>query len=191
MASRQVRHGVKYALLGLLHQYPRRYGYELAQRVEMMLGESAGIRPGLVYTSLDSLERNRLIKVVGERREGRRNPKQIYEVTDEGIEALTEWFRDHYFEPVRWDLPAKLALLRPERADDMLAAIDTADDECMALMRSLAERVAQVTGHPWQGPFVSLAYKFGSTQLDGRRLWLAEARETIEQQLEALREGRI
>ena len=191
MGSRQIRHGVKYALLGVLAQSPRRYGYQLVQRVELLLGESAGVTTGLVYTSLDSLEKAELIRVVGERRAGSRGPQRIYEVTEAGVEALTEWLRAHYFEPIRWDLPAKLALLQPDQTDDMLAAIDTAEDECMTLTRKLAERVAEASIHPWHGPFVSLAYKFGSMQLDGRRVWLQEARETIATQMQALDEGRI
>lgn len=191
MASRKVKHGVRWALLGVMAQYPGRYGYDYAQRVELLLGESARISAGLVYTSLNSLEEQGLIREVGDRRQGTRSPQKSYEVTDEGIEALTEWLRDHYFEPVRWDLPAKLALIRPDQTDAMLAAIDAAEDECMTMQRRLADRVAEASGDPWHGPFIRLAYKYGSTQLDGRLAWLQLAREAIEEQSEALRDGRI
>jgi DNA-binding PadR family transcriptional regulator len=106
LASRKVRHGVKYALLGLLLQDGRLYGYRLAQRVEVLLGDAAAISPGLVYTSLDALELDGLIEEVGvQRGSGKRSARVLYAVTEVGVDVLAEWFQDHYKEPIRWDLP--------------------------------------------------------------------------------------
>ena len=193
MASQKVaRHGVRYALLGLLVQNGRVYGYGLAMRVSGLLGDAAAISPGLVYTSLDSLEKEGLIKNVGEKKgTGRRNPRILYEATEKGIEVLAEWFASHYTEPVRWDLAAKLALLKPHEVDEMLRRIDDAEDECAELVEDHAERVAQVAGHPWHGPFVRHAHKFGVGQVQSRLDWLQEARRLVLSQQEALTTGRL
>jgi hypothetical protein len=112
-------------------------------------------------------------------------------VTEAGFAVLAQWFRDHYSEPVRWDLPAKLALMRPDQTDEMLRRIDAAEDECVELVAKLGERVAEVANDPWHGPFVRLAHKYGSGQVQGRITWLQEARVLVERQQRKLANGEL
>ena len=78
---------LKYGVLGLLKAEPL-HGYEVKSRFEAMLGGTWEVNIGQVYTTLQRLERDGLVRPVGGR--GDRG-KLLYELSAEGQRALDEW----------------------------------------------------------------------------------------------------
>jgi DNA-binding PadR family transcriptional regulator len=78
---------LKYGVLGLLKGEPL-HGYEVKNRFEAMLGGTWDVNVGQIYTTLQRLERDGLVRPVGGR--GDRG-KQSYELSPKGQEALDLW----------------------------------------------------------------------------------------------------
>src|SRR5438552_14216798 len=78
---------LKYGVLGLLAEEPL-HGYEVKNRFEAMLGGTWEVNIGQVYTTLQRLERDGLVRPVGHR--GDRG-KLLYELSGEGQKALEQW----------------------------------------------------------------------------------------------------
>ncbi len=99
---------LKYGLLGLLAEEPL-HGYEVKNRFEEMLGGTWEVNIGQVYTTLQRLERDGLVRPVGER--GDRG-KLLYGVSDAGHKALNEWLAQPESGPqeLREDIYVKLLL---------------------------------------------------------------------------------
>ncbi len=99
---------LKYGLLGLLAEEPL-HGYEVKNRFEAMLGGTWEVNIGQVYTTLQRLERDGLVRPAGER--GDRG-KLLYEVSDAGRKALNEWLAQPESGPqeLREDIYVKLLL---------------------------------------------------------------------------------
>ena len=74
---------LKYGVLGLLAEEPL-HGYEVKNRFEAMLGGTWEVNIGQVYTTLQRLERDGLVRPVGAR--GDRG-KLLYELSDPGRKA--------------------------------------------------------------------------------------------------------
>jgi len=99
---------LKYGLLGLLVEEPL-HGYEVKNRFEAMLGGTWEVNIGQVYTTLQRLERDGLVRPAGER--GDRG-KLLYEISDSGRKALNEWLAQAESGPqeLREDIYVKLLL---------------------------------------------------------------------------------
>jgi DNA-binding PadR family transcriptional regulator len=78
---------LKYGVLGLLKEEPL-HGYEVKNRFESMLGGTWEVNIGQIYTTLQRLERDGLVRPVGPR--GDRGKLQ-YEVSPDGEKALEQW----------------------------------------------------------------------------------------------------
>jgi DNA-binding PadR family transcriptional regulator len=78
---------LKYGVLGLLSREPL-HGYEVKNRFEAMLGGTWEVNIGQIYTTLQRLERDGLVRPVGGR--GDRG-KLLYELSPEGRKSLEEW----------------------------------------------------------------------------------------------------
>ena len=78
---------LKYGVLGLLSREPL-HGYEVKNRFEAMLGGTWEVNIGQIYTTLQRLERDGLVRPVGKR--GDRG-KLVYELSPDGRKALDEW----------------------------------------------------------------------------------------------------
>jgi DNA-binding PadR family transcriptional regulator len=78
--------GVKEGLLALLSDGPR-HGYQLKLDLETATGESISINVGQIYSTLQRLERDRLIEDGGKDSDGR----DIYQITTVGRDSLAEW----------------------------------------------------------------------------------------------------
>ena len=78
---------LKFGVLGLLKGEPL-HGYEVKTRFEAMLGGTWDVNIGQIYTTLQRLERDGLVRPVGAR--GDRG-KQAYELSAEGSKALDQW----------------------------------------------------------------------------------------------------
>jgi len=81
---------LKYGVLGLLTKEPL-HGYEVKHRFEAMLGGTWEVNIGQIYTTLQRLERDGLVRPVGPR--GDRG-KQSYELSTEGRRALEQWLAE-------------------------------------------------------------------------------------------------
>lgn len=80
---------VPYALLALLSEQPK-YGLQLRQEFEARTGEVWPLNVGQVYTTLQRLERDGLVKADDEVQEG---PQKSFRITRDGVKTLTEWLR--------------------------------------------------------------------------------------------------
>jgi DNA-binding PadR family transcriptional regulator len=79
---------VRHALLALLSEAPK-YGLQLRQEFEDRTGEVWPLNVGQVYTTLQRLERDRLVASDG----SGEGPQRAYRITAEGREELLEWLR--------------------------------------------------------------------------------------------------
>ncbi len=78
---------LKYGVMGLLAEESL-HGYEVKNRFEAMLGGTWEVNIGQIYTTLQRLERDGLVRPVGAR--GDRG-KLLYELSSDGRKALDEW----------------------------------------------------------------------------------------------------
>jgi DNA-binding PadR family transcriptional regulator len=78
---------VKHGLLALLERGPR-YGYQLRSEFEQATGGTWPLNIGQVYTTLSRLERDGLVRALGEAEGGQRP----YEITVDGQSELAQWF---------------------------------------------------------------------------------------------------
>jgi DNA-binding PadR family transcriptional regulator len=99
---------LKFGVLGLLAEEPL-HGYEVKNRFEAMLGGTWEVNIGQVYTTLQRLERDGLVRPVGAR--GDRGKLQ-YELSETGREALDHWLAEPDAGPLqlREDIYVKLLL---------------------------------------------------------------------------------
>ena len=99
---------LKYGVLGLLREEPL-HGYEVKNRFESMLGGTWEVNIGQIYTTLQRLERDGLVRPVGGR--GDRG-KQSYTLAPEGRRALDQWLGEPDSGPqqLREDIYVKLLL---------------------------------------------------------------------------------
>jgi DNA-binding PadR family transcriptional regulator len=82
--GRFLEHGdLRYVILALLEEQPR-HGYELIKELEERTGGAYRPSPGVVYPTLSLLEDEGFI-----RQAGADTGRKLYEITDEGREALT------------------------------------------------------------------------------------------------------
>jgi DNA-binding PadR family transcriptional regulator len=116
---------VRLSLLALLDHGPC-YGYQLRTELDWRTGSSGPINVGQIYSTLDRLERDKLVRKTGE--------NNYYEITPLGSAEVASWFVS--VSPLA-DLPAKLALattlpgvdvgaiIRAQRANADGTAIDS------------------------------------------------------------------
>jgi len=127
--------------LALLAESPR-HGYELKQAFDQRFGAALPpLNGGQVYTTLQRLERDGLISGNGVPDDGRQ--KRVYELTQAGRDALTEWvsepaaptrLRDEFF--------LKLVLAGLSGIADPIQLIERQRRECLESLRALS-RVAE------------------------------------------------
>ncbi|AOT03456.1 PadR family transcriptional regulator [Arthrobacter sp. U41] len=98
---------IRHSLLALLQDRPR-YGYQLRTEFEDRTGSSWPLNIGQVYTTLDRLERDGLVRKDGADGEGH----VIYSITPDGLADVRTWFTTPVprSSPPRNELAIKLAL---------------------------------------------------------------------------------
>lgn len=98
---------VKFSILALLSEQPR-HGYDLKTEFEQRTQCSWPLNIGQVYTTLERLERDRLVQRGQSDSEG----KVTYSITEAGKVALQTWFNSPVLPsaPPRDELAIKLAL---------------------------------------------------------------------------------
>jgi DNA-binding PadR family transcriptional regulator len=137
---------VRLGLLALLDQSDM-YGYQLKAEYEARTGGVWPLNIGQVYSTLDRLERDRLVATVehpanGADTAGGREQK-YYAITRAGRDALAEWFEETAGDdpPPRDELLAKVLLALAGGRDQALAVVTR---QRTALTGALAARRRQV-----------------------------------------------
>ncbi|MCW6007726.1 PadR family transcriptional regulator [Micromonospora sp. CPCC 205371] len=124
-----IRHG----LLALLERGPM-YGYQLRAAFEESTGATWPLNIGQVYTTLNRLERDGLVRPLPENDGGQRP----YEITESGRAELAVWFATpiNRTDRPRDELAIKLALAITTPGVDVKAVVQT---QRTATMRALQE----------------------------------------------------
>jgi DNA-binding PadR family transcriptional regulator len=112
---------VRFGLLALLDEAPS-HGYHLKTAFERRTGGSWALNIGQVYTTIQRLERDGLVKSIGSGDDERRE----YRITPTGREQLASWFDS----PVIAEAPA-----RDELTIKVLLAVAAGDVDVTALLQ--------------------------------------------------------
>jgi DNA-binding PadR family transcriptional regulator len=175
----------KHAVLGLVIEHPG-YGYQLAQRLDERFG-SSGFAPSGVYSALDQLSRDELVRSAGEKGAGparRAAPRTIYEATEEGVDHLEAWMLDPSpAPPLRDELHMKIALCRPRNLPRLIEMLGGQELVCLGRLRDLKRLTEQVSpsSRDWSGLMRMLAPEAEVAFWKARIEWLQNARELLEQ----------
>jgi DNA-binding PadR family transcriptional regulator len=168
----------KHAVLALVIERSS-YGYQLVQRVQDRCGPWAWSAPA-VYSGLDTLAREDLVRVVGAKRgsTARAAPRAIYEATPQGQQYLDDWMLGcPPLGPWRQELELKILLARPQDYGPLI-------DMAWAQERTCAERLKELgacAAVGWKEVQVRDAeIKFWRTRME----WLQDTRATIKTVLE-------
>ncbi|HTR72505.1 MAG TPA: helix-turn-helix transcriptional regulator [Solirubrobacteraceae bacterium] len=175
----------KHAVLGLVIERPD-YGYQLAQRLEDRFGAS-GFAPSGVYSALDHLMRDDLVRSAGQLGSGsakRAAPRTIYEATPSGVEHFECWmFASTPTPPLRDDLQMKIALCRPSDVPRLIDMVYGQELACLGRLQDLrrlsAERRAG-TPDEWSRLMRGLADEAEVSFWSARIEWLQAARVQLE-----------
>jgi DNA-binding PadR family transcriptional regulator len=175
----------KHAVLGLVIERPG-YGYQLAQRLDERFG-SSGFAPSGVYSALDQLSRDDLVRSAGEMGAGparRAAPRTIYEATEEGVDHFEAWMLDPSpAPPLRDELHMKIALCRPRNLPRLIEMVRGQEVVCLGRLQDL-KRLTAVTpssSRDWSGLMRMLATEAEVAFWKSRIEWLQSARELLEQ----------
>ncbi|MGA9284724.1 MAG: helix-turn-helix transcriptional regulator [Solirubrobacteraceae bacterium] len=176
----------KNAVLGLVIERPG-YGYDLARRLQSRFG-SSGFAPTGVYSALDQLSADEMVRSAGQRRNAtneRAAPRTIYEATPKGVDHFEAWMLGgSSLAPVRDELYMKIALSKPHNLSRLIELARSQEEDCLARMQSLKQPLGGQSGalRPWSEVAVLLVRDAEIKQLQARIEWLQKAR-TIMQRL--------
>jgi DNA-binding PadR family transcriptional regulator len=125
------------AVLGLVIQRPG-YGYQLEQRVKERFG-SAQFVASSIYKALGRLEKDNLIRVVGEEglelADSERQRRIKYEATQRGVAYFREWLRASSSVPlVREELQLRIAFCEPHELPRLIEIIHAEEQVCLAML---------------------------------------------------------
>lgn len=136
---------VKHAILGILAESPR-HGYELKTEFEERLGDLWKLNIGQIYSTLERLQAEDLVKPEGETPEGK-TEKRVYQITEAGKTEFDEWRnRPLKLEPrsLRDELFVKLAFMKDEDADAVFALFQSQHSIYMSQLMHLTNRKVQI-----------------------------------------------
>lgn len=116
----------QHVILALLEGGPS-HGWQMKGQIEAALGpEYGGLNKGYIYEVIHKMERDGLVTSRVEPQEGMRPDRSVLEVTDTGLDQLTEWLA----EPVR-----RSAGFRDEFVQKVLAASLRGEDAVRQVCR--------------------------------------------------------
>lgn len=180
----------KHAVLGLVIERPG-YGYDLARRLRARFG-SSGFAPTGVYSALDQLSAEGLVRSAGSRAGGsaervapqaeRAAQRMVYEATDEGREQFDRWMLStSSLANVRDELNMKLALSRPRDLPALVELARSQEEQCLSRLEGLrrvdAEHAQSRSGGlAWPQVAGLLVRDAEIRQLQSRIEWLQRAR---------------
>ena len=166
---------MRYPVLALLADAPA-HGYEIKRGLEERFGAViAPLNAGQVYTTLQRLQRDELVRDDAVEQAGRPD-KRVYRLTDAGREALQEWLgapsaptrlRDDFF--------MKLTFARTMGIADPAELIAR---QRAAYMRSLGE-LERVLAQGDEDPNTSLIVEGAALHLEADLRWLDRCEEVL------------
>ncbi|HEX4838364.1 MAG TPA: PadR family transcriptional regulator [Solirubrobacteraceae bacterium] len=174
----------KNAVLGLVIERPG-YGYDLARRLQDRFG-SSGFAPTGVYSALDQLRSEALVRSAGSRAGAtneRAAPRTIYEATPKGIDHFEEWMLGcSSLAPVRDELYMKIALSKPHNLSRLIELAQAQEEDCLARLAGLRRPATRSRGGPraWSEVAVLLVRDAEIKQLQARVEWLQKARAIMD-----------
>lgn len=175
----------KHAILGLVIERPG-YGYQLAQRLEERFGSSS-FAPSGVYSALDQLSRDELVRAAGEMGPGparRSAPRMIYEATELGVSHFEAWILGSSpTPPLRDELHMKIALCRPGNLPRLIDLIYGQELACVGRLQDLTqsserERITD-DREDWSTMMRTLAKDAEIALWEARIEWLQTARKLL------------
>jgi PadR family transcriptional regulator, regulatory protein AphA len=176
-----MRSPVNWALLGLVIQRPSS-GYELVQRFERTFETALELSsPSQVYTALDTLARKGLIEEMPgpQDRDGVRQPKPHYQVTEEGLRGYSAWLLTQMEEERRRRrlFAQQLALLGPSAA---LEVIDRCEQACLEEATAMPTvGRAEPSGDRASGLVERLVSEEDRLRMGARLAWIQYARSEL------------
>lgn len=183
----------KNAVLGLVIERPG-YGYDLARRLEERFG-SSGFAPTGVYSALDQLSSEQLVRSAGAHADStneRAAPRTIYEATSKGVDRFEGWMLgDSSLAPVRDELYMKIALSRPQDLARLIELTQAQERDCLARLQRLRQSGSRGHGRPraWSEVAGLLIRDAEIKQLQARVEWLQKARTIMHKLNDAHRRG--
>ncbi|HWX86988.1 MAG TPA: PadR family transcriptional regulator [Solirubrobacteraceae bacterium] len=173
----------KNAVLGLVIERPG-YGYDLARRLQERFG-SSGFAPTGVYSALDQLSSDELVRSAGPRTDignERAAPRTIYEATPKGVDHFEEWMLGcSSLAPVRDELYMKIALSKPHNLARLIELARSQEEDCLARLQSLKQPPGTRSGfRAWSEVAILLVRDAEIKQLQARVEWLQKARAIME-----------
>jgi DNA-binding PadR family transcriptional regulator len=188
----------KNAVLGLVIERPG-YGYDLARRLQERFG-SSGFAPTGVYSALDQLSADALVRSAGSRSGAineRAAPRTIYEATSKGVDHFEEWMLGcSSLAPVRDELYMKIALSKPHNLARLIELARSQEEDCLSRLQHLKQPTSRGDLKAWSEVAVLLVRDAEIKQLQARVEWLQRARVIMEklngaQARGSAREGRV
>jgi DNA-binding PadR family transcriptional regulator len=138
MAKQRRSNPLALAVLVLLFERPM-HPYEIAATLkERRKEDSIKIRYGSLYTVIELLQHDGMIRARETIREGRRPERTVYELTLAGKAEMTEWLRDLIGRPVKEYTHFEAGLC-------LLPALPP--EEAIPLLRARAERLEEASRH--------------------------------------------
>lgn len=129
------------AVLALLRDRPM-HGYEMFQTlVDRRADRIVKVRPGSLYHVVARLAEEKLIRLAATSRHGNRPERAIYEISDAGIEALTERVRELVAIPTD-EFPQFVTALAEIHHLDTDTAAEAVTNRVAALEADVAEMTA-------------------------------------------------
>ncbi|WP_051423041.1 PadR family transcriptional regulator [Arthrobacter sp. MA-N2] len=127
---------IRYSILALLQEQPR-YGYQLRAAFEERTGSVWPLNIGQVYTTLNRLERDALVRKEGD--DGRGHV--LYSITDAGTVEISRWFTAAVERgvPPRNELAIKLALAVTTAGTDVTALIQAQREISLKELQELTQ----------------------------------------------------
>jgi DNA-binding PadR family transcriptional regulator len=175
----------KHAVLGLVIERPG-YGYDLARRLRERFG-SSGFAPTGVYSALDQLSAEGLVRAAGARPGGgaseRAAPRTVYEATPQGQRQFDRWMAASAPPAhVRDELNMKLSLSRARDLPSLVEQARAQEAQCLQRLEAIRRgdagerRPAQGAELAWPRVAALLVRDAEVRQLQTRIEWLQRAR---------------
>jgi DNA-binding PadR family transcriptional regulator len=162
---------IRYGLLALLER-GQMYGYQLRTAFETETGATWPLNIGQVYSTLNRLERDGLVRALPEHDGGQRP----YEITDAGRADLALWFATpiaHADRP-RDELAIKLALALTTPGIDVQAVVQTQRSATMRTLQQYTRLKANDAELPWRLVLESLIF-----QAEAELRWLDHCESSL------------
>jgi DNA-binding PadR family transcriptional regulator len=166
------------SVLALLREHPM-HGYEMYQTlVARREDRIVKVRPGSLYHVVDRLAQEKLIRQASTGRDGNRPERTIFEITDLGVETLTERVRELVATPTN-EFPRFVAALAEIHNLDRPTAAAAVRGRIAALEAELTELAAHRRSTDAADIYLTaLDYLLATTQ--GKVDWLREFADSLE-----------